>query len=103
MPQATVKSILNGESQNPKILSIKKLCDGFGITPVSYTHLIIFRGVTVKAGAKVKNSIVMQGSVIGTGSELSYVITDKDVNIQDARMIMGFHSYPVYISKGSVV
>ena len=64
---------------------------------------IIFRGVTVKAGAKVKNSIVMQGSVIGTGSELSYVITDKDVNIQDARMIMGFHSYPVYISKGSVV
>ncbi|KAA3385203.1 helix-turn-helix domain-containing protein [Akkermansia muciniphila] len=32
VPQATVKSILNGESQNPKILSIKKLCDGFGIT-----------------------------------------------------------------------
>ncbi len=32
VPQATVKSILNGESQNPQIATIKKLCDGFGIT-----------------------------------------------------------------------
>ncbi|WP_066645620.1 helix-turn-helix domain-containing protein [Christensenella timonensis] len=32
VPQGTVKSILNGESQNPGIVNIKKLCDGFGIT-----------------------------------------------------------------------
>ena len=32
VPQATVKSILNGESQNPGIVTIKKLCDGFGVT-----------------------------------------------------------------------
>lgn len=32
VPQATLKSILNGESKNPGISSIKKLCDGFGIT-----------------------------------------------------------------------
>lgn len=32
VPQSTVKSILNGESQNPGIVTIKKLCDGFGIT-----------------------------------------------------------------------
>lgn len=32
VPQATVKSILNGESQNPGIVTLKKLCDGFGIT-----------------------------------------------------------------------
>ncbi len=32
VPQSTVKSILNGESQNPGLLTIKKLCDGFGIT-----------------------------------------------------------------------
>lgn len=30
--QATVKSIMNGESMNPGIATIKKLCDGFGIT-----------------------------------------------------------------------
>ena len=32
VPQSTVKSILNGESKNPGIVSIKKLCDGFEIT-----------------------------------------------------------------------
>ena len=32
VPQATIKSILNGESQNPGIVTVKKLCDGFEIT-----------------------------------------------------------------------
>ena len=32
VPQGTLKSILNGESKNPGITTIKKLCDGFGIT-----------------------------------------------------------------------
>lgn len=32
VPQATIKSILNGESKNPGIVTLKKLCDGFGIT-----------------------------------------------------------------------
>lgn len=32
VPQATVKSILNGESQNPGVITIKKLCDGLEIT-----------------------------------------------------------------------
>ena len=32
VPQATVKSILNGESRNPDTVTIKKLCDGLEIT-----------------------------------------------------------------------
>ena len=32
VPQATIMSILNGESQNPGIVTIKKLCDGFDIS-----------------------------------------------------------------------
>ena len=32
VPQSTVRSILNGESANPGAVTIKKLCDGFGIT-----------------------------------------------------------------------
>lgn len=32
VPQATIKSILNGESSNPGIVTIKKLCDGFEVT-----------------------------------------------------------------------
>ncbi len=32
VPQATIKSILNFESKNPGVVTIKKLCDGFEIT-----------------------------------------------------------------------
>lgn len=64
---------------------------------------LLFRGVRVGKGAKVKNSIVMQGTSVGAGSNLDYVITDKNVTIKDSRMIMGFSTYPVYISKRSVV
>ena len=32
VPQATIKSILLGESKNPGTVAVKKLCDGFGIT-----------------------------------------------------------------------
>ena len=64
---------------------------------------VLFRGVKVSKGAKVKNSIIMQATEIGANSNLDYVITDKDVIIKDSRMIMGFSTYPVYISKGSSV
>ena len=32
VPQATIKSILNGESKNLGAVTTKKLCDGFEIT-----------------------------------------------------------------------
>ena len=32
IPQATIKSILNGESKNPGIVTLKKICDGLDIT-----------------------------------------------------------------------
>jgi transcriptional regulator with XRE-family HTH domain len=40
VPQGTLKSILNGESKNPGIVTIKKLCDGFGLTLAQFfdTH-----------------------------------------------------------------
>lgn len=34
--QSTVKSILNGESKNPGIVTIKKLCDGLEISIVDF-------------------------------------------------------------------
>ena len=34
--QSTIKSILNGESSNPGIVTLKKICDGFGITIVEF-------------------------------------------------------------------
>ena len=32
VPPSTLKSILNGDSKNPGIITIKLLCDGWGIT-----------------------------------------------------------------------
>lgn len=32
LPPSSVKNILYGKSQNPKVLTIKLLCDGLGIT-----------------------------------------------------------------------
>jgi transcriptional regulator with XRE-family HTH domain len=32
VPQSTIKSILNNETQNPGVITIKKLCDGLEIT-----------------------------------------------------------------------
>ena len=32
LPPSSVKNILYGKSTNPKIITIKELCDGFGIT-----------------------------------------------------------------------
>lgn len=32
VPPSSVKNILYGKSQNPKIITIKQLCDGFNIT-----------------------------------------------------------------------
>ena len=34
--QSTVKSILNGESKNPGIVTLKKLCDGLDINIVEF-------------------------------------------------------------------
>lgn len=60
---------------------------------------IIFRGVKIGAGAVVKDSIIMQGSVIGDNAQLDYVILDKEVLIKDGRRLAGYLTYPVYVPK----
>lgn len=64
---------------------------------------IIFRGVHIGKGSKISNCVIMQDTNIGENSNLSYVISDKDVVIKNERSLMGYSSYPVYISKASVV
>ena len=64
---------------------------------------ILFRGVVVEKGAKVSNSVLMQGTVVRSGASLSYVIADKDVTVNEGRMLMGHATYPLAIAKGSVV
>lgn len=64
---------------------------------------ILFRGVTVEKGAKVKNSVLMQGATVKAGASLSHVIADKNVTINEERVLIGHSSYPLAIAKDSVV
>ncbi len=66
-------------------------------------NCVLFKGVHIGKNTKVSNCVIMQDTKIGSDSSLSYVIVDKDVTIKDERTLEGFSSYPVCISKGSVV
>jgi glucose-1-phosphate adenylyltransferase len=61
---------------------------------------ILFRGVRVGKGAVVRNSIVMQDSVISEGASIDCVITDKNVVITSKRHLAGCESLPYIIQKG---
>ena len=64
---------------------------------------VLFRGVTIEKGAKVKNCILMQDTVVKAGTELEYVIADKDVVISENKAMKGTDSYPIYITKNTTV
>ena len=64
---------------------------------------ILFRGVKVGKGAKVKNCVLMQDTVIEPGAELEYIISDKDVTITANKELKGTDSVPVYVAKYQVV
>lgn len=43
--QSTIKSILNGESKNPGIVTIKKICDGFDISLIEFFDTDKFKNI----------------------------------------------------------
>ncbi len=64
---------------------------------------ILFRGVKVAKGAKVKNCILMQDTVIEAGANIEYLITDKNVTITAGKEMKGTDTFPFYIAKGHTV
>lgn len=66
-------------------------------------NCILFRGVTVAKGAKIKNSIIMQGSFVGENTSLECVILDKEVIVKPGKTLCGASNYPVYVGKGIVI
>ena len=64
---------------------------------------ILFRGVRVAKGAKVKNCILMQDSVVEAGANAEYLVMDKNVTITAGKDIKGAPTYPVYIGKHKTV
>ena len=66
-------------------------------------NCILFRGAKVGRGSVVKDSIIMQDTVIGQKCSLDSVITDKNVKISDSRVLTGSKHYPLYIGKGAEI
>lgn len=64
---------------------------------------VLFRGVRVGKGAKVKNCVLMQDTVIEPGVNVEYIISDKNVTITVDKEIKGTDSFPVYVAKYQVV
>ena len=64
---------------------------------------ILFRGVHVKPGARIYNSIVMQGAEIGENVLLDHVILDKGVKILPGRNLQGYDNFPIVIRKNQTV
>lgn len=60
---------------------------------------IIFRGVKIGKGTKVKNSIILQDTYIGSDAYLNCVLTDKNVVIKDNRTLSGHQTMPFHIGK----
>ena len=66
-------------------------------------NCVLFRGVHVKPGARVFNSIIMQGSELGENTLLDHVILDKGVKILPGRSLQGYDSFPIVIRKNQTV
>jgi len=45
IPSSTLKNILNGDSKNPGIVTIKKICDGLGISLAEFFDTEIFHSM----------------------------------------------------------
>ena len=64
---------------------------------------VLFRGVKVAKGAKVKNCVLMQDTVVEEGAAVEYLITDKNVRITANKEVKGTNTFPVYVAKYQVV
>lgn len=66
-------------------------------------NCIIFRNVKIGRGAKVRNSVIMQDSVISDGAQLDWVIADRQVAVKDNRVLAGYKTHPFYLEKNTIV
>ena len=60
---------------------------------------VLFRGVKIGKGAKVKNCVLMQDTVIEDNASVEYVITDKNVTISEVKSLTGNDTFQVYVAQ----
>lgn len=66
-------------------------------------NCIVFKGVKVSKGAVVKNSILMQDTVIGENANINCIISDKNVIIKNNAELSGAKTFPICLTKNTRV
>ena len=64
---------------------------------------VIFRGVQIGKGAKLKNCVILQDTVVEPGADLTCVIADKDAVVTRNCYLVGSDRLPIIIPKGDTV
>lgn len=66
-------------------------------------NCVLFRGVKIGKGAKVKNCVLMQDTVVEANTDIEYIITDKNVTISEGKRLKGNDTFQVYVAKRQIV
>lgn len=66
-------------------------------------NCIIGRGVKIKRGAVVKNSIILPHSVIGSNAKVEYAIVDKGAKVLTVKNVIGNEDNLLYVRRRDVV
>ena len=69
----------------------------------SVDNSVLFRQVTIGAGAQVRNCVIMNDTVVGEGAQLECVILDKDVTVRPGAKLCGTLSHPLVVRRGEIV
>ena len=97
-----LETLLQQKYGNSAIVKNSMIADGCVIEG-EVENSIIFRNVKVARGTIVKNSIIMQDSIIGENCIVNCIIADKKVVIRDRKILSGSENHPFYISKGEMI
>ncbi len=60
-------------------------------------NCVLFRGVHVGKGTRIKNCILMQDTVIAGNCDIEYCIMDKEVTVASGKSIKGDKTFPVFV------
>ncbi len=87
--------------QNAKVVNslIAAGCDVEG----EVENSILFRGVRVGKGAKIKNSIVMSDSAVGAHAVLDYAVVDRMARVENDHSVCGNDKQVVYVGQNAIL
>lgn len=66
-------------------------------------HSVIGRGVVVKAGAVIENSIILAGTVIGENVHIKNAVVDKSAHISKVKELVGDEESVLYVKRNDRV